>query len=419
MNGLEERQWPAPPGEVRELIEHLFIEDHRPGGRLAVPPESLTAARAWLDRVLIDTEARLGHIEELSFRYRAEFRGPRPHDLLPGGEGPPAPGADGFSHAGLLDDARALAVARDGPGTLTAEELAEVFLNPFVLWDLADLIDNATSDYWFERMTARGAQMLDEARRDEEPRPARSPRKARGARKRPDPVCQAQVDDRAGSTAPPGSSRSWGPTVAIPLASSLGLIAAVWAAALTGSLFGVALPLGVILAGVGVAFYLEPKRAEPIRALGRVGGQRGAARKCSPFPTAPLRTVLAAFAAHGSPVCSCPCPLDLTECRVATPFGSESIRLVAESGFVEWLKQQSHGFLHELVAPCRNAERPHLPVCLLNVDPANGRPLVSLELQQRDDLVDLLEVHAIHRFPGGTTSHAPSIPVYPSIGLQE
>jgi hypothetical protein len=41
----------------------------------------------------------------------------------------------------------------------------------------------------------------------------------------------------------------------------------------------------------------------PRRFSGRVGGKRGSVSR--PFPTAPLRTVLAPFNAHGSPVLQC------------------------------------------------------------------------------------------------------------------
>ena len=77
------------------------------------------------------------------------------------------------------------------------------------------------------------------------------------------------------------------------------------------------------------------------------------------------------------------------------------------------------------MAPVVSAERPAracrpmlecpqrslLAVCLRNLRAANRRPTVSFLPEQCDNIVDLLESHAIHGFLRGTPRHRPGIPV--------
>src|SRR6516162_7787305 len=59
----------------------------------------------------------------------------------------------------------------------------------------------------------------------------------------------------------------------------------------------------------------------------------------------------------------------------------------------------------------RDAQRPFLAVRLRDFRPADGSPLILLEFQKPDDIVDSLEVHAIHRFLGGPLRHRPLVTV--------
>src|ERR1700733_13561603 len=75
--------------------------------------------------------------------------------------------------------------------------------------------------------------------------------------------------------------------------------------------------------------------------------------------------------------------------RVATSFRPEPMGMDAEPLFVIWFQQRPQNLHHELVAPCWDAQRPHLPVRLRDLRPTNRRPLVSLASQQGDDVMDL------------------------------
>jgi site-specific DNA recombinase len=118
----------------------------------------------------------------------------------------------------------------------------------------------------------------------------------------------------------------------------------------------------------------------------------------------------------------CPSPIvpDLAKCRVATSFWPEPVGVEAEPWFVVWLQKRTQDFLKQLVAPCGNAQRsrPYLPVALVNLLSSDGSPLVSFELQQRDDFVDLLHSHPIHRLLGGSLRHCPGIAVEPTVSAE-
>ena len=52
-------------------------------------------------------------------------------------------------------------MAEHGPGVLSSDELAVLFLNPYALCDLADLIDFLTPEYWLERLGQVGQELID------------------------------------------------------------------------------------------------------------------------------------------------------------------------------------------------------------------------------------------------------------------
>src|SRR5579883_1490824 len=110
---------------------------------------------------------------------------------------------------------------------------------------------------------------------------------------------------------------------------------------------------------------------------------------------------------------------DLLEGRVWSSVWSKAVRVVAEPLFVVGFQERPQGFLHELVAPCRNSERSHLPVRFRNFRPANRRPDIPFLSEQGDDVVDLLEAHTIHRFGGGPLRHRSGIPVNLTVGTKE
>ena len=58
-----------------------------------------------------------------------------------------------------IEDADALAAPEQA---MDADELASLLLNPIALGDLAFLIEEALTDYWLERLSEVGRQMIQE-----------------------------------------------------------------------------------------------------------------------------------------------------------------------------------------------------------------------------------------------------------------
>src|SRR5262249_39452627 len=115
---------------------------------------------------------------------------------------------------------------------------------------------------------------------------------------------------------------------------------------------------------------------------------------------------------------SLPRPLDFAESRVASLFGPEAMGVRTEPPFVVWFQECPQGFLEEFVAPGWNAERAFLPVCFGNLRSANGRPDIPVLPKQSDDVLDLLETHAIHCFRCGALGHGPGVPVDFTVGSE-
>jgi hypothetical protein len=151
------------PRDARDLLADLRLEDDQTGGRPTLPPKHAGPARRWLTRILVDGQALCSHIELLQTLYPGRFQPPLSRRLQPE-RGPrlrEAAEATGFRHHQLLAEDRALAVAERGPEALTEDELAALLLNPYALWDLADLIDLLLPDYWQEQMAGVGEELMD------------------------------------------------------------------------------------------------------------------------------------------------------------------------------------------------------------------------------------------------------------------
>jgi hypothetical protein len=154
------------PDEAVRLIDYLFIEDGRTGGRPSMREEDDEYAREWLVEVLLDTLARLAHTGELKRRYGGVFRAPRVRLEWPESGRPAEPAPDRlFRHHDLLapEEAEAVAERGVGPDVLVADALARLLLNPYALWDLADLIDATLPAWWDDPMRQRGERLLEEA----------------------------------------------------------------------------------------------------------------------------------------------------------------------------------------------------------------------------------------------------------------
>jgi hypothetical protein len=174
-----------PPG-VAELVNNLWIADQDPASEPLQTPEQFQLAGNWLGRVLLDTQALLGHIRLLERHYGERFPfvpapgGPWPEQfsLLPSHLLDPAwPGwwqgaaaeqssANAFSPMQPFSWEQALAVARNGPEELTRQELAALLLSPIVLCDLAERISTDLPSYWLPRMDEIGQELMQLYRRE-------------------------------------------------------------------------------------------------------------------------------------------------------------------------------------------------------------------------------------------------------------
>jgi hypothetical protein len=150
------------PREIRDLLADLRREDERTNGRPTLPSQQVTRAREWLALLLLDGQALCRHAELLQTFYPGRFEPPASRRFRREGEPQPreTAAASAFRHHQLLPEDRALAVAERGPEALTEDELATLLLNPYALWDLADLIDLILPDYWQERMAKVGQELM-------------------------------------------------------------------------------------------------------------------------------------------------------------------------------------------------------------------------------------------------------------------
>jgi hypothetical protein len=135
-------------GDQRDLVTKLWISDEGTQRRPQVPAEAVLLARDYLSLLLMEVKAEVAHIELLQELYRAKFRCPLSRWFWQGELRPPFTVAAGFRYYQLLPEEIARAVAERGPGVLSGEELAVLLLNPYALWDLADLINYLMPDYW-------------------------------------------------------------------------------------------------------------------------------------------------------------------------------------------------------------------------------------------------------------------------------
>jgi hypothetical protein len=151
----------AIPAEEKDLLLNLRIVDeqhHRPGDALA-DEKQLDRARGWLTRILLDVRARVAHTDWLCEAYQAKFRPPLPRRLCDGLTPPRPEPSSRFRYYALLDESQAVQILSEGVGGLPASEVAQLLLNPYATWDLADRIDAELPEYWLPLMDQVGEEM--------------------------------------------------------------------------------------------------------------------------------------------------------------------------------------------------------------------------------------------------------------------
>ncbi len=147
--------------EQRELLTSLQLSDEATQGRPQLPPETEEFARDYLSLVLVDVRAEMAHVKLLQEFYQAKFSYPLSRCFWQGEPRPSFELAAGFRHNQFLPEQRARDVAEHGPGVLSSDELAVLFLNPYALWDLADLIGYLMPEYWLDRLGQVGQELID------------------------------------------------------------------------------------------------------------------------------------------------------------------------------------------------------------------------------------------------------------------
>jgi hypothetical protein len=151
------------PEPERHLLGALHHSDTQTAGRPTLPAEQVEAARNWLGRILVDSGRLAAHIDLLRELYGATFRYRPPRRDWPGDE--PAPQVEPspqFRHNQPLPESQARVIVEQGPDSLSGTELAALLLNPYALWDLADLIDVTLPDYWLDRVEPVGQELIAE-----------------------------------------------------------------------------------------------------------------------------------------------------------------------------------------------------------------------------------------------------------------
>jgi hypothetical protein len=148
---------PPVPAAVRDLMSDLRLSDEQTGGLPVLAPAQVDAARVWVAHPRPQRRAgRHGIVVDILPRSPVHVA-----DAAPRAAGPNhlRRAAGGLAIANCCRR-RAEAVVERGPAALEPGELACLLLNPFVLWDLADLIGVVLLPYWLPELDRAGEELL-------------------------------------------------------------------------------------------------------------------------------------------------------------------------------------------------------------------------------------------------------------------
>ena len=111
-----------------------------------------------------------------------------------------------------------------------------------------------------------------------------------------------------------------------------------------------------------------------------------------------VKAIKAGFdVAFHEPYCALEGDINMLECSVTAPFGSESMGIWGKSGFVNAFENHTDDLLHQLVLGGGNAQRPFLgAVFLSNVFPSGRIGLVAVIFERSDDFLDAFIAHPIN-----------------------
>jgi hypothetical protein len=145
----------------RTLVTNLRVSDETTKGRPQLAPANVALARDYLSLLLVEDRAEIVHIHLLEELYGAKFSYPLSRAFWQGDPRPPMTAVPGFRHNQFLPEETARAVAERGADALSPDELAALLLNPYALWDLADLINSTFPEYWQRRLHQVGLELIE------------------------------------------------------------------------------------------------------------------------------------------------------------------------------------------------------------------------------------------------------------------
>lgn len=148
------------PSVFHDLLLTLHRSDEETLGHPHLSPEQLPNARELLSRSLTNADTGNAQRKLLEKLYHARVCLPLPRALTEG-EPPAAEQPPQFRHRHLLPTEKTHAVVDRGPDVLSPDELASLLLNPYALYDLADLILWQLSGYWLETLEQEAEKLTE------------------------------------------------------------------------------------------------------------------------------------------------------------------------------------------------------------------------------------------------------------------
>jgi hypothetical protein len=140
----------------RDTLEAIADSQRRTSTPI-MPANGRTRSLSWLSAMMTDFDCLHQHIRALEEFYHGSFAYPRPRRDAWVADQPLQDDAHKtFPYSNRLSDVRIADIADHGPDILTDDELARLFLNPFALYDLFDVIDELNPDAWMEILHATG-----------------------------------------------------------------------------------------------------------------------------------------------------------------------------------------------------------------------------------------------------------------------
>ena len=110
--------------------------------------------------------------------------------------------------------------------------------------------------------------------------------------------------------------------------------------------------------------------------------------------------------------------LHIFESRVATPTHAETMRLVAEHGFVDALQYKPNNLLNQFVIKGRDSQWTHFPICFGNIGPSCRVGLIAKIAHFFNKRIDSFYPHSVNGLSVCSGCHISWICLYSLISQQ-